>query len=338
MRLLFVIVFLPFLAVPVRAQMPPIGRIEISGHASYVARVRSILSDLQGKPVSAEIRGREDAIEALPGVAEASIEAVCCDGGRTTLYVSLRGDGAPTPNFKAEPSGTIRLPPSIVSLGERFERALEDAVSSGAAGEDHSAGHAMMEDPAARRVQEEFIVVAGAQDSLLREVIVSSSDPNHRALAAQMLAYAPDKRAIVGDLLAAAHDGNPIVRNVAVRSLWILAGHAAEHPDAGVVIPAEPFIDLLESVAWTDRNKSSLVLMQLTAGRDSALLDTLRARAFGPLLDMARWSNPGHAFPGVILLGRMAGIGEEAIVAALTDGRKESIIDAALRALGRTDP
>jgi hypothetical protein len=94
----------------------------------------------------------------------------------------------------------------------------------------------------------------------------------------------------------------------------------------------------MESVSWTDRNKASMVLLQLSASRDSSLIATLRKRAVQPLVDMARWANPGHAFPGVIMLGRIAGLPEESIFAALSGGNKEAIIEAALRSLRSSGP
>ena len=329
--------FILFLAgAPVAAQMPPVGRIEVFGHEKSSAQVRALLADLKGSPASADLEARRQAIESLPGVAAADIDAVCCDRGLTTLYVAVRGDGTPAPKFRATPIGHVRLPPSIVSLGERFERALEDAVRRGVVQEDHSAGHALMADSAARAVQDEFVRVAAQQDSLLRGVLATSSDAAHRALAAQVLAYTPEKRAIVAPLLEAVRDPDPTVRNVAARALWLIAEYAGAHPSSGIDIPADPFIELLESGGWTDRNKAAMVLLQLTSSRDSALLGTLRERAFDPLVDMAQWADMGHALPGVVMLGRIAGIPEESIFAALSEGKKDTIIEAALRSRHRT--
>ena len=332
MRLPLALLVLLLPATPAPAQMPPVGHVEVFGHPESADMVRAIVADLLGTSVSAAVRERERAIGALPGVAGASIEAVCCDAGTTTLYVAVRGENDRGPAFNAPPAGEVRLPPGIVATGERFERALEDAVRRGVAEEDQSAGHSLVADSAARAVQQEFIAIAAAEAPLLRTVLASSADPGHRALAGQILAYAPDKRAVVPDLLAAVRDSDPGVRNAAMRALWIIAGYAAEHPATGIEMPAGPFIELVAAGTWTDRNKASLVLMQLTAGRDSAMLESLRDNVFVPILEMARWRNPGHAFPGVILLGRMTGVSEETIGAALTQGKKATVIEAALRA------
>lgn len=319
------------LSAPAAAQMPPVGRIEVFGHGPSLERIRSALADLEGNPVPPDLDARIDSLEALPGIAEVGIDAVCCDGGFTTLYAAVRGNDAPVPRVRDAPSGRIRLPHSITAVGERFDRALEEAARRGAVQEDQSEGHALMQDSAARQVQEDFIRIAAREDSLLRMVLAESGDAVHRARAAQILSYAPDKSAIVPPLLRAVQDPAPEVRNESARSLWILAGYAAGHPGRGIVIPPDPFIDLLHSVEWTDRNKAAMVLMQLSATRDSTLLAALRRRAFDPLVDMARWENMGHAFPGVVLLGRIAGVPEESIFAALSGGEKDRIIAAAVR-------
>ena len=331
MRALILTFFVFQITAPLTAQMPPVGRIEVFGHPGARERIRSALADLEGRPVPSDLKARADSLEALHGLDEVGIDAVCCDGGLTTLYVAVRADDVSGPRFRDAPDGHVRLPHSIVALGERFDHALEDAVRRGAVAEDHSAGHALMQDSAARRVQEEFIRIAASEDSLVRAVLAESEDAAHRALAAQVLSYSPEKQGIVAPLLAAARDPDPTVRNESIRSLWILASWTGEHPGTGIHIPPEPFIDLLHSVAWTDRNKAAMVLMQLSSTRDSALIAALRGRAFDPLVDMARWADMGHAFPGVVMLGRIAGLTEESIFAALSQGRKDQIVDAALR-------
>jgi hypothetical protein len=73
--------------------------------------------------------------------------------------------------------------------------------------------------------------------------------------------------------------------------------------------------------------------MQLTAGRDSGLLRELRTRAIRPLLDIARWADPGHAFPAVLILGRIEGRSEQEISGALQRGDRTRIVEQAERML-----
>jgi hypothetical protein len=104
-------------------------------------------------------------------------------------------------------------------------------------------------------------------------------------------------------------------------------------PGEGRVIPQvpyDPFIGLLNSLVWTDRNKSSLALMELTANRDAALLAKLRGKAMEPLVEMARWRNEGHATPALLILGRIAGWTDDAVLAASRADQREDVIQAAL--------
>jgi hypothetical protein len=50
--------------------------------------------------------------------------------------------------------------------------------------------------------------------------------------------------------------------------------------------------------------------MAMTASRDPALLKVLHDQALDPLREMAQWKDFGHAWPSVIILGRIGGIEE----------------------------
>jgi HEAT repeat protein len=203
------------------------------------------------------------------------------------------------------------------------------AVQRGDAAEDDARGHALSSDPATRAVQERFVDYAGRELGQLRRVLRDSSDADHRALAAQVLGYAPDKDAVVDDLVRAMTDASEGVRNHAMRALAVFANAApAARPKAP--IPTDGFIALLGSPVWTDRNKSSWALAQLTEQREPRLLEHLRREAIVPLVEMARWKSPGHAAPALTILGRIAGLSDEVVVAASTPAGREAIIKAAL--------
>jgi hypothetical protein len=69
-----------------------------------------------------------------------------------------------------------------------------------------------------------------------------------------------------------------------------------------------------------------MALMALTSTPDTTLLALLRARAIPALIDVARWQAPGHATPGLVILGRIAGMSEDAIADAIARGDRERII------------
>ncbi len=155
-----------------------------------------------------------------------------------------------------------------------------------------------MADSAARTIQLSFIPLAEKHLDTLRKVLRTSSDADHRAFAAEVLAYAPNKQSVVPDLVYAMRDRSADVRNNATRALALIAMYGQQHPEAKITVPFEPFIDLLNSLAWTDRNKASLALMAVTESRNPALLAALKTRAFDSLVDIAQWTNPGHAMAG----------------------------------------
>jgi hypothetical protein len=95
-----------------------------------------------------------------------------------------------------------------------------------------------------------------------------------------------------------------------------------------LLIFPKPFIALLKSDKWADRNKGGWLLINLTESRDPKLLKQLRKEAMDALVEMARWQFAGHASFARRLLGRIAGI-EEARLDTLIDGHAEAIIAAA---------
>ena len=129
-------------------------------------------------------------------------------------------------------------------------------------------------------------------------------------------------------------DSNAEVRNNATRALWLIAAFARNAPDRKIEVPPDPFVDLLNSLTWTDRNKSSLALMSLTEPRDRALLSLLQQKAVPALTEMARWKSRGHAIASVMILGRVAGIREHELASAVATGNHAPIVDVALKRLG----
>jgi hypothetical protein len=313
------------------AQLPPIGSIDVYGaRKTTAAQVREALGLEVGDSLSAMAMlmapGR---LADLPGVVSAAIDPVCCEGGKTMLYIGIAEEGGPALELRAPPSGPSRLAADVVQTGEAFAEAHTRAIMRGTVSEDVSQGHSLMSDSLARRIQRRYIELAARDLDSLRNVLRTSGDADHRALAAEILGYAANKQGVVEDLVFAMRDQSADVRNNATRALALIAALGQQRPELGIRVPYEPFIDLLNSIAWTDRNKASLALMQLTESRDAALLTALRSRAFDAIVDIAEWSNPGHAMPGVFMLARIAGIPDAEAFAMYERGEKEKIIDAA---------
>jgi hypothetical protein len=316
-------------------QNPRVGIVDFYGlgHVSE-SQARTALGIREGDEVPDSVKQPERRLTALPGVSAARVSRVCCEDGKAIIYVGLEERDAPHLQFRSAPAGAVRLPPDILKAGTAFDAALERAIQQGASEEDHSQGHALARDPQLRTIQEQFVTLANGDIDRLRAVVRESADAHHRALAAQVLAYARNKRAVVGDLAYAMTDPEGEVRNNATRALWIMAEVANPSQGAALDIPVEPFVDLLNSLVWEDRNKASLALMELSKNRDPALLDLLRKKALPSLNEMARWKSVGHATAPVMLFGRVAGISEQRLVLSVQTGTQLSVVNEAATQLG----
>jgi hypothetical protein len=318
----------------VAGQSLRIGIIDFYGlrHVSE-SRARSALTVKEGDTVLVDgdvrppfLAESERALALLPGVLRVRLNLVCCDDGAGIIYAGVEEEGASIRRFREAPRGRVRLAPDVVQAGAEFSHAVFAAVQRGDATEDDSQGHALMRDPTARAIQERFIEYA-RDLTRLRAVLRHSSDEDQRALAAQILGYASRKADIIDDLVYGTNDPSATVRNNAMRALAVIAS-ASPRPMRR--IPIEPFVGLLNSPVWTDRNKASLALLQLSARRNPELLATLRNQAMESLVEMARWKSKGHATPALMILGRIGGWSDENVLAAAERGEREGVINAAL--------
>jgi hypothetical protein len=187
-------------------------------------------------------------------------------------------------------------------------------------------GHSLLSYPPARAVQVEIQKYAVAHEGEIREVLKESSADADRAIAADVLGYAADKRTVIPDLVGAARDPYHETRNNAVRALYAIGMLAQRKPELGLRIPYGEVVPLLNSPTWTDRNKTSMVLFSLSQTGDPALMQVLKAQAMGPLVEIARWQSPGHAFPGLFLIARITGMGDEDAFKAIQAGDRETIL------------
>lgn len=313
-------------------QVPRIGVIDFYGFRKVSPeRARKALGFKEGDllpPSKSEI---EEHLEEIPGIVSANLEAVCCEEGKAVLYIGVEEKGAPHFEIHPEPKGDAELPAEVVAAFRGFFTALERAVERGEAGEDLSRGHSLMVDPDARAFQLQFVGLAGKHLTVLRDVLRNSSDPVQRAMAAQVIGYAEKKRIIVDDLQWAMRDPDSGVRNNAMRSLGAIAVLAARDPESGIRFSPTWFIEMLNSLIWSDRNKAAFALVNMTESRDARILGQIREVALSALADMARWKHLGHALPGVILLGRVAGMPEAEIQDAWSKGEREALIKRALK-------
>jgi hypothetical protein len=343
MKALASAILLLILHAPAGAQSPPpVGVIDFYGlRATTEQQARAALRIKVGDDTEPLMSGaaREEAerrlTALLPNVVQARLSFTCCEAGRMIVYVGVRERGEPALEFRAAPKGAVRLPDAMVRAGEELESAIEEAVLKGDAVEDDSRGYALLNYPKARAIQERFVAFAAQDLPRLRAVLRDASDASQRSLAVEIIAYSARKREVVRDLVYALDDPDAGVRNDAMRALAVLAVFARNSPGQRIKIPVRPFVRMLNSIVWTDRNKSALALNQLTATRrDPAIIASLRRSALPSLVEMARWKSPGHAGPAFTLLGRAGNFSEAEIQRAWQSGDRESLIKAVLQRVG----
>jgi hypothetical protein len=282
------------------------------------------LSETEAKQITIDLR---DAVNRITGRPPTDVDLVCCDAhGEAIFYVGLahRTSGAEF-RYKPAPAAPLRLPDEVLRL---YDEAMDLNVESVQrnASEDRSKGYALSSYLPMRARQLAAREYALAHDQLLKAVLLRSADVKQRRSAAYLLGYGRQSKTQITTLVSASRDPDETVRNNAVRALAVLA-----HSSAAIAasIPAESFIGMLNSGTWTDRNKGSFLLAELTSSRSPRLLHQLRARALPALIEMARWRNRGHAHYSRLILGRIAGIPEAELVKLVEAGDAEGIISRA---------
>jgi hypothetical protein len=318
-----------FVAGVVLAQPPRIGRIEFYGLRKVSeTRVRKALGLNPGDELPRSKGAVEERLADVPGVVQAHLEATCCDEGKVVLYVGVEERGAPHFDLRTPPETDLDLPAEITTTYKEFLSAVNEAVRRNATAEDLTNGHSLMADPDCRDIQLKFVALAQKHLEDLRRVLRNSGDDEQRAIAAYVIGYAPRKRQVVDDLQYALKDVDDTVRSNAIRALAAVAVYAKLNPEAEVKIAPTWFIEMLNSVAWTDRNNAAVALVNLTESRDPSALDQIRQRALPAVVEMARWQYLQHALPAYILLGRVAGMPEQEIQDTWSKGEREKVIAA----------
>jgi hypothetical protein len=312
--------------------IPRIDLIEFYGlHQVTPALARQALGLTVGSPLPSSKGDAEEHLLDIDRVIGARLEAVCCDGGKNVLYVAIEERDAPRYEARPAPGGASSLPEEILGAYGSFEQARHVAELAGKTGEDLSKGHPLMTDAAARAAQLRFPALVNTNLEAVREVLRESGDEYQRGVAAYVLPYAPAKAEIVDDLHEALADNDATVRGRAVRALTSLA--LLERADPGTKVRVSPtwFLDMLQSLTWSDRTQAVWALETLTRDRDVFVLSRLRGDALGSLIEMARWQTEQHAYPAFMLVGRVAGLTDLTIRDAWLRAGKETVIAQALQ-------
>lgn len=319
---------------------PRIGSIEIYGARKVsVQKIRSVIGLKAGDALPSR-EDLEDRIDKIPGVLASRVEAACCQQQNMILYVGVEERDAPHFEFHPAPTGDVSLPVELVGNYHTFLDAVADSIRGHNADEDLTNGYSLMADPECRRLQESFIPFADHDLALIDKVLRESDDTEQRTIAAYLLQYGPrgprTSKIIVDGLQYALQDQQDTVRESAMRALKAVAVGAKLHPEQQIHIEPTWFVELLNSVVWSDRHNASLALVNLTDKRDPETLALIRSRALPSILEMARWHDLEHALPAFILAGRIAGLDEKQIQAAWITGNREQVLRLAVAAQKRS--
>ncbi len=307
---------------------PRIGIIDFYGLREVSEEVvRRELGVTEGDFLPRSKNETELRIERIKGVVRAQLQAVCCHDGKAILYVGIEEEGAPHYGYRYPPEDPVRLPQVIHDTYVGFLASLNVAVRDQDIEEDLTQGHALMSNPATRRFQEKFVELAAEHLDVIRNTLRNSVDSEHRAIAAYVIGYAPDKREVVDDLMYALRDPDDTVRSNAMRALSAIEVLAKRKPTLDIKIPPTWLIEMLNSVIWTDRHSAAVNLVHLTEDRNPGVLAQIRERALDSLLDMARWEHLPHALPAYILIGRILGVDEQEIQSAWESQERLALLD-----------
>jgi hypothetical protein len=316
-----------------QAQQPRIGEIDFFGTDGIdVEKVRSVLPVRKGEVVAENqnsgVRDRiNQAIEREVGHPPTDVALICCDDQASLMiYIGLGGENTAIVPVLPTPNGSTCLPRPAVALYDATMAALIPAIQKGHSGENDSGGYSLSDDTAVRAKQIAMRKYAVTHEERLEQALQACGIPEHRRAAAELLGYGLRSGRQIGALVRASHDPDGLVRNNAVRALWVLA---TANPQTASEIPADGFVEMLNSGVWDDRNKAGLLLMALSRSRPLQLLERLRTQALPSLIEMARWQDSSHASAYRVLLGRIAGFDEARIEELIRSGRVGEIVAAA---------
>jgi hypothetical protein len=309
------------------AQAPKTGDINFYGLRKLLPeKLLGVISLQPGDPLPASKGDLEERLEEISGVVAARVEAVCCEGGNAVLFIGIEERGGPHFDTRAAPAGAASLPEDLMISYRAFMGAVERAAQLGTATEDLTAGESRIADPTARRLQEQFAAFAGEHLDILRDVLRTGAEPEERAVAATVIGYASRKKDVINDLQFALQDAEPAVRANAVRSLRAIAVLAQKQPELNLRVEPTWMVEMLNSLALSDRQQAVEMLVTLTERPNPTALDLIRERALPALVEMARWKTLRYALPSFLLVGRTAGVPEQELQDQWQKGDRETAI------------
>lgn len=313
---------------------PRVADIEIYGARKVsLQKIRTAVGVKEGDPLPSR-EDTEDRIDKVSGILASRVEIACCERKNMILYVGVEERDSPRFEFHPQPNGDAALPDELMDNYRKLLSQVGESLRARNADEDLTNGYSLMADPDSRQTQQSFLEFAAKDLPLIDKVLRESRDTEQRIAAAYIMQYAPrdprSAKTMLNGLQYALQDPEDGVRDMAIRSLKAVAVGAKLHPDQELRIEPTWFVELLNSIVWSDRRNASLALVDLTDDRNADSLALIRERALPSVLEMARWRDLSHALPAFILAGRLAGLDEKQIQEAWTSGDREPVLKKAL--------
>jgi hypothetical protein len=318
---------------------PRIGVIEIYGARKVpIEKIKAAFGANAGDPLPSRA-GAEERIDRLSGVLASRVEAACCQNKRMVLYIGIQEKDEPHVEYHPSPTGDITLSPDVLDAYHKLLENVAESIRGRNADEDLTNGYSLMADPDCREIQESLLPLAGRDLNVINRVLRESADPEQRAAAAYLLQYGPRNprasKIIVDSLQYGLLDSDDNVRDNANHALRAVMVGARLHPEQQIRIEPTWYVELMNSVVWSDRRNASLALVNLTDQNNPEALALLRERALPAVVETARWHDLERALPAFILAGRIAGMSDQEINAAWISGNREVVLKKALRTAKR---
>ena len=298
-------------------EIPPIGTIDFYGMRSLSeSEVRQHLPFKEGDGAIRDHHRRYRTTRSRAHSAPRKWSSPSCaapDGGRTLVYVGVQEHEAPGTRYNVSPTGKARLPADILAANDRYTNAQSRKPFGPARPAKTIRWDTRCLLRAGSRPAGTFPGVRKDHKPLLLDVLrklIGRRSARRSRVSARLL---PDKKSIVKPLTRAdvGLQWGCIV-TMPCAALGVIASYSIAHPELRIRIDPAPFVHMLNSIVWSDRNKGLWILDSLTAARDPRLLKSLRKEAGSSLVEMCAWKDWGHAFPACQILRRVMGMPDDA--------------------------
>jgi len=319
------------LPVPGQTNSSSIGSIDFFGTVGIdVQRIKDALPLHVGDQIATHSMKSakamiQQSIKNTIGMEPTDVAIACCDEQiRWVVFIGLPGKNYRPFQYKTKVNGSSKLHPQVIAVYREAMDLILESIQSHAS-EDNSRGYALSTYPPLRAKQLALHEYAEKDRELIYRVLEDSGDDEQRSVAAELVGYGSQGRQQIVALVRASQDMNEGVRNSAVRALGVLFD---ANKASAELVPPGPFVAMLNSGIWTDRNKGAFVIQGLTKNRNKGLLAMLQKEASDSLLEMARWEDKGHVDSARIILGRIAGIDEKRLFQLVAAHDLDTIVQA----------